>query len=254
MALVKTEAIILRAAKMGETSKLLTVYSLRDGVLKLVAKGARSSKSRMAGTLESLHVVEIVYYEKANRDLQLLSQAAIVFAPKNLLREPERLVMAMVCAELVARLETVKAGNPPVYGLLRAALEAFNDGACEPRLLLLAFALQLLRYLGFAPSIDHCSVCGKKESPMWKFHIGDAKLCCNECMQTLHSGLFLSGASLRGLQRLNRTPLTALRGAMQGEANLVEIYKFLTAFYEHHLEEVKFLRSIQVLKQMKSGK
>lgn len=64
MAIVKSEAIILHTAKMGETSKRLKLYSRRNGVLTLIAKGARSPKSRLGGMLETLYVVEVVFTKR----------------------------------------------------------------------------------------------------------------------------------------------------------------------------------------------
>ncbi|MFQ5629334.1 MAG: DNA repair protein RecO [bacterium] len=252
MALVKTEAIILRTAKMGETSKLLTLYSLKDGILKLIAKGARSPKSRMGGTLETLNVVEVVYYEKSNRDLQFLSQASIVFAPKNLLKDAERTVMAMVCTEMIARLEKEQNPNASIFGLLRAALEAFNQENANGRLILFAFQMQLLRFLGFAPDLSQCASCGTGQSIKWQFQLTDAKLYCNECLQSLNSGFSLQAATLSGLRKLAKTPLTNITAIEIARTSQAEIYNFLTAFYSNHLEEARFLKTIEVLKQMKA--
>lgn len=252
MALVKTEAIILRTARMRETGKLLTLYSLRDGILKLNAKGVRGPKSRMGGVLETLYVVEVVYYEKASRDIQFLSQASIVFAPKNLLKDAERTVMAMVCTEMVARLETAQNPNAAIFGLLRATLEAFNRQNADGKLILFAFQLQMLRFLGFAPDLDHCAICGRVQSSRWKFYVEDAKLYCEDCSQSLHSGLSLQAEAVAGLRRLAKTPLSNIDSLEIVPQTYAEIYHFLTTFYSHHLEEVRFLRSIEVLKQMKA--
>lgn len=252
MALVKTDAIILRTARMRETGKLLTLYSLRDGLLKLNAKGVRGPKSRMGGVLETLYVVEVVYYEKAGREIQFLSQASIIFAPKNLLKDAERTVMAMVCTEMVARLEKEQNPNTSIFGLLRAAIEAFDQGNVNGRLILFAFQLQLLRFLGFEPEMDQCAKCGAEQGPQWNFHIPDAKLYCSNCTQGLNSGFSLQSVTISILRKLAKTPLTNLASIENMPVVHSEIYHFLTSFYDFHLEEVRFLRSIEVLKQMKA--
>ncbi len=77
MSLQKTQAVVLKTQRLGETSKILTLYSQKFGKIKVVAKGARGLKSRFYGTLEPLNHISIVYYFKETRELQLLSQADI---------------------------------------------------------------------------------------------------------------------------------------------------------------------------------
>ncbi|NUO83012.1 recombination protein O N-terminal domain-containing protein, partial [candidate division KSB1 bacterium] len=46
MSIVKAEGLIVRTMKMGETSKLVTLFTRELGFLKVIAKGSRASKSR----------------------------------------------------------------------------------------------------------------------------------------------------------------------------------------------------------------
>lgn len=64
MALEKHRAVVVRTMKYGETSKIVTLYSLRAGLIKLIAKGVRKAKSRLGGILEPLNVVEVIFITK----------------------------------------------------------------------------------------------------------------------------------------------------------------------------------------------
>ncbi len=46
MPLQKTDGLILRSIPLGETSKILTIYSKDFGKVSIIAKGARSARSR----------------------------------------------------------------------------------------------------------------------------------------------------------------------------------------------------------------
>ena len=94
MSLQKSEAIILKTQRLGETSKILTLYSRKFGKMKVVAKGSRGLKSRFFGTLEPLNHIAIVYYFKETRELQLLSQADIIHAFVNLKDNLEKYSLA----------------------------------------------------------------------------------------------------------------------------------------------------------------
>ncbi|MCU0646328.1 MAG: recombination protein O N-terminal domain-containing protein [bacterium] len=50
MPLQKTEAVVLKTQRSGETSKIVTLYSPKFGKIKAVAKGSRGLKSRFFGS------------------------------------------------------------------------------------------------------------------------------------------------------------------------------------------------------------
>ena len=57
--LYRTEAIVLRRQDVGEADRILTLYTPRQGKLRVIAKGARKPASRNTGpktpTLRSPH-------------------------------------------------------------------------------------------------------------------------------------------------------------------------------------------------------
>ena len=253
MALIKTEAILIRTAKMGETSKLLTLYSLKFGIIKLVAKGARSFKSRTGGTLEPLHILEVVYYHKTTRELQILSQTSVIFAPKNIFKDPEKMMMASACGEIVYKTAAMQQTNIPLFNLLKNTIISFERVNSDPRILLLAFRLQLLSCVGLQPGLTACTVCLKKTSANWYFEAREAKLICEECAGShpKYTEKFPQ-AILRSLQCICSTPILDILEGSVPKQHWGEIYKFTNTFYHYHLEETKNLKSLQVLQQMKA--
>ena len=60
--IVKTEAIVLRGRKQGDTSKLATLYTRDFGKIDVIAKGAREQKSKFGGALEMFARSTVVLY------------------------------------------------------------------------------------------------------------------------------------------------------------------------------------------------
>ena len=54
MAIVTTEGIVLKTHALGDTSRIVTAYTPDHGVLKVVAKGARTTPNRFGFALEPL--------------------------------------------------------------------------------------------------------------------------------------------------------------------------------------------------------
>ena len=251
MALAKTEAIILRSMKLGESSKLLTLYGKKAGLLKLVAKGARQSKSRVRGNLEPLYIIEAVYYEKENRELQTLSQASMIYAPKFMLTDADKTVLAFACAEMVMRSATPGHVNLPVYGLLRAVIEALDQPDTNARLIFFAFQWRLLQCLGFSPALQQCYECASTTLAGGKFDFVNARLYCAACADRMYHGAALAESTIKTLREFTRLPIAKVGALDIPAAVQADIYRFLKTFYQYHLEEMGLLKSIEVLKKMK---
>ena len=126
MALSKTEAIILKSQKQGETTKILTCYTKAFGKIKVIAKGARTSKSRFWGNLEPLNHVVIVFYRKENRDLQFLSQVDILKSFLHIRSELGRTSLAMLACEWINLSEVGEEANVKMFNLLYETLNGLN--------------------------------------------------------------------------------------------------------------------------------
>src|ERR1043166_3222855 len=104
MPLVRSEGIVLKTYPLGDTSRIVVVYSRDHGMVRLAAKGARKTPSRFGFALEPLSRATFVFYHKPDRDLHLVSQADTLVATAAGWTELERLAHAEAAIELVDRL------------------------------------------------------------------------------------------------------------------------------------------------------
>src|SRR5436190_7360162 len=104
MALTRSEGIVLKTHALGDTSRIVVVFTREHGLVKLVAKGARKSPSRFGYALEPLSRAHYVYYFKTDRDLHLVSQAETIDPVGARLSDITRLAHAQAALELIDRL------------------------------------------------------------------------------------------------------------------------------------------------------
>ena len=76
--LTKTEAVVLKAVKYRETSKIVTLYTKKFGKINAVAKGAMLTTSKFGASLEPMSYILAVLYKKETREVQFLSQADLI--------------------------------------------------------------------------------------------------------------------------------------------------------------------------------
>jgi len=103
MAIVQTDALVIRSYRLGETSLIVHLFTGDFGLVRCVAKGARGPKSRFGAALEPGIRVQAVIYRKLTRDLQLLSKADIVAYWPALWENGDRFARAGAVLEFLER-------------------------------------------------------------------------------------------------------------------------------------------------------
>ena len=158
--IAKAQGVVLRARRMGETSKLVTLYTAEYGKLKVTAKGARRPKSKYGAALEPLTESQIVCYLRDDRELQTLSDAEAIRV-YGLSRDMERLGYASAGCEMVERLTIEQEPNPRLYRCLIGLLTGLEEVAAEQvESLFWYFQLRAAEALGYRPELGQCLSCG----------------------------------------------------------------------------------------------
>jgi DNA repair protein RecO (recombination protein O) len=250
MAIVTTEGIVVRTFALGDTSRIVSVYTRDHGLRKLVAKGARRTPSRFGFALEPLSRSRLVFYLKPDRDLHLLSKAEVIDPIGSRLADLSRLAHAAAALELVDRLVWGEEPHPELYDLLRATLEA---AAAAPVAALpaatIAFELQLASLLGYRPRLDACANCGAALSPRRLFSPARGGLMCDRCAAQEPGTVALSADALAGLSLLLSRPV-GVAGEFLELRRAGEILRVVEAFLRYHFQRFQGLRSLEMLRSL----
>jgi DNA repair protein RecO (recombination protein O) len=250
MALVTTEGIVLKTHPLGDTSRIVAVYTRDHGLRRFVAKGARKPPSRFGYALEPLSRSRFVYYEKPDRELHLLSKAEVLDALGSRLTELHRLAHAQAALELVDRLVWGEEPHPRLYALLAQALEGCAR-APLPALpaVTLAFQLQVASELGYRPRLDQCAVDGRSVSQRRVFSPSRGGLLCDTCAAREAGVVRLSPEALASLALLLSRPLLEA-GDYVELPRAGELLRVTEDFLRTHFQRFQGLRSLEVLRSL----
>ncbi len=149
--IVESEAIVLRARKQGETSKIVTLYTRAFGKVNVIAKGARELKSKFGGALEMFARANVVFYKKERPEagLYLLSKADLQDSNGPILKNLDKIESATAMIELVLRAMHDEEEHPEVFDLLSSALAELSRSDENPLIAQFRFNLAFLRIMGF---------------------------------------------------------------------------------------------------------
>jgi len=206
--------VVLRAVDTKESDKILTILT-PHGKLPVVAKGARSRKSRVTACTQLLAYSEFTLSE--SHGWQYLTEGGTLGLFEGVRQDIELLSLASYFAELTeaAALEDTESGE--ILSLLLNALYALGTLKKPQALVKAAFELRLMSLIGFEPLADGCAYCGNPEPEEPMLDVREGVVCCKKC-----------GRGERGLALpLSSGALAAMRRVLYGEAK--RLYSFSLA-------------------------
>lgn len=207
MALVTTNAVVLKSTRWGEADRILTFFSLRCGKVRGIARGARRMKSRFGGMLELFSSVNLTFFDKRNDSLVSVSHVDSLES-FSALRESLDCIWAASC--MVALVDGVTADrdpSPPIFHTLLEGLRSLIQ-ADDQRLRTLLFQIHVLGQAGFQPQMDHCASCGQDfEEQYSRFSPSAGGRLCRLCDQSSWDYcLPMSPGSVAFLHQARRLP------------------------------------------------
>ena len=153
--LIKTRGIIFQTIKYSETSIIADVYTEEKGFRKYIISGGRKKNARVsASLLQVMSIVDLVVYERPNRDLTRIKEIkpAYIFqsTPFEIKKGAVGLFMIEVARKTIREVEENRRLFQHLYNTL-----VFLDQTDKPVANLhLHFLLRLSIFLGFLPGGD----------------------------------------------------------------------------------------------------
>jgi recombinational DNA repair protein (RecF pathway) len=154
MAIIKTEAVVLKHSIYREKSKLVTLLTRSHGKIRCIAKGVRDTKSKWGGVLESMAYLNVIFYFKENRTLHLLSSAEYAKAFTAIYDDFEKMKIGFRILEMTDRISIEGHLNTELFEALLQVLENLDTATKNYVNLLFNFEFKAAKLLGFGIELD----------------------------------------------------------------------------------------------------
>ena len=153
-----TTGLVLRQTVTKETDLILTVLTPDLGRISVIAKGARSKKSKFSAACQLLTYSEMTL--TARGEWYYLNEASTVELFDGVRQDIVLLSLGSYFAELTETVCAPEAASE-LLRLLLNALYALSALRKEPAVVKPAFTFRLMALSGFEPYCETCAVCGK---------------------------------------------------------------------------------------------
>ncbi len=149
---VQTTAIILSRTDYGEADRILTLLTPDNGKLRLIAKGVRRVKSKLAGGIELFSVSEVSFI-RGRRDIGTLISTRLIKHYGNIVSDINR---TMLGYDLLKKVHKATEDEPEAeyFDLVEISFAALDDATIGQDVIRLWFTMQLLRLSGHTPNLE----------------------------------------------------------------------------------------------------
>ncbi len=176
-------AINVGTFNLGESDRLLTLFSAERGLMKAVAKGARKPGSKMTGRSEILHANKLLL--ATGRSLDIITQAETLEAYQGLRSDLVKLAYGLYYAELTQVFgQGLSEESRHYFDYLCQSLRALCLTHSNPTWLCLQFEMGLLDMLGYKPELTRCVNCREAltDHTLESFHADWGGIICRSCL------------------------------------------------------------------------
>jgi DNA repair protein RecO (recombination protein O) len=236
---VQTQALILRSVDFGESDRIVHLLVPESGRVTAIAKGARRSVRRFAGTLDLFNHLRIQIDHRRPNVMARLEQARLIECFGPLRVEPVRFALACYLLELIDRLAPeggVQADTRRLFAFALSALAAVASRRPDARLRTI-LELRALDALGLRPELRRCVRCGAspERGAELDFHVSEGGPVCEACGSHLDGLVRVHLGTLRALEQGLRFELAHLDRLKLAPGALAEAGRLLGRFQRFHL-------------------
>jgi len=252
MARFKINAFVIRATRLTETSRVVTLFTNEFGKVKAVAKGVDRPKSKMAGMIELFNLLEAVLYKKESSELGTLSEASVIEGYPKFAGEPRKYGFGSAWCEILDKTSHPDHPRPRTFDLTGKYFRILNQSKPEKSGLLFWAALyKMLVIEGYAPEINKCASCGRTDfKTNVTISLKRGGLICGKCSDGDDTIMKLSSNSLNLLRKMSSESLEELAEVSIDEKTGKNAAEVILAFTSYHLGLPRNLKSFKFLETL----
>ncbi len=244
--LVKTRALVLRARRLGEKDKLLTLLSPEIGKVGARAPGACSVKSKLSAGAEPFIVATFLLHR--GKSLYTISQLEVGETYANIRGNVHDYALGLYLAEMVEK--TIEEGgeaSPAIYRLLTDCWHLLNEQKGDRDILSRYFELRLLDLLGYRPHLHDCVFCGETKGPFY-WNNSNGGIFCENCSEG-QARFVLSGGVLAILRSFLAMPAGKIINIRAPAGQKRELQEILQHFFKYWTG-IEFFKTLDFLRKI----
>ncbi len=236
----KIEGIVTREQNYSETSKIIDILT-DEGVISIIAKGARSMKSDLRSVSSKLVYGDFNIYYKKDK-LSTLISVDVKNNFKSIKKDIHKITYASFLLDLSSQV-IKQSDETGVYNFLIQSLLKIDEGY-DPMVITNILELKYLYLLGVMPNLDSCSKCGAKVGIETLSNDAGGYV-CSSCIT---DEKIVSEKTIKLIRMFYYVDISKISNLDVSDKTKIEINDFLDEYYDRYTG--LYLRSKTFLKNL----
>lgn len=188
MNLIKTRAIFLKILPYKEFDGIVYFYTEKLGKIEIKLKGAKKIQSKLIGFCQPF--IQSTLFVVKGKNFYYLVGGETDKKFKEINFNYLKLFLVAYIFELVDKFTKPNKAEKKIFSLILKTLESIEEyGAGRAFIVLYAFIIKFISFLGYAPEMIYCVNCSKKiKGQAIFFNIRNSGVVCLDCHQNKSFG------------------------------------------------------------------
>jgi len=217
--LLSSKGLVLKVFPYSNTSVICNIFTDDYGKLTFIVKGIRKPKKPLLSILQPFNLIELQYYYKKDRGIQLIKEADIVISFEKLRNNFSTIIIGSTILNIINKVFEKEYSNEIIFRLIYKTLNKLSDIDAHNKIYFIFFIFHLNKQLGFMPTINEV-----------KNAIAD------------NGSLFLD--------QINETHIDELLNINIDSTLLKKTYNFLIFFMRHHIHSMSNIKGLDQIEKI----
>ena len=177
-----TDALVIKESIIGESDRLVTLFTRDYGIIKAFASGAGKLTSKKSSSTALLTYSTMSIAKR--KDTYKIYEAQPIRVFFSIGSDIERLSISQYFCELALQMVPAELPNEEFLRLILNSLHFLGENSKDVDLIKAITEFRAAAISGYMPNLVSCSRCGKFEDDIMYFDLSEARLFCSDCNQS----------------------------------------------------------------------
>lgn len=241
MKIEKVEGIVISETNYSESSKILNLLTREFGLIGVISKGCRKTKSKLRSvSTRFIYGYFHIYYKEDG--LSTLIDVDLIDSFKNTRSDIKKITYLSYITELTY--QVAKQTDDNLFSLFIESVKKIEEKIDE-EIITNILEIKLLDVLGIMPVIDGCSLCGSSEDIV-TINVDDGGYVCKDCItnEKIYSDKMIKLIRMFTLVDISKITKLSIHDEVKRELN-----EFIDMYYEKYTG--LYLKSKSFIKDLK---
>lgn len=175
------DGLVLRSKNYGENDRLMTVLT-KNGKMTVIAKGARSLKSKVKNLTEPFVYANFELNQR-DRGIPWIKGGSINDSFYDLRNDIEKIFLATYVCDVASELSGEGADCEDMLRLALNTLYLIGNGKAPAAQIKAVFELRAAAVSGYMPNPNHCEDCNEENASITYFDVMNGAIICSDCLE-----------------------------------------------------------------------